>query len=319
MVSSYISGPTIDDLMRSVLDAISARGHTISPSRGSASELTGVMLELTNPRARLSRSESRGKPFSCLGELCWYLSGTDDANFIGYYLRHYQGQVGSIVYGAYGPRLFRLHEINQVENVIGILRTKPDSRQAVIQLFEAADIDTVHDDVPCTCTIQFLNRGQSLDVVVNMRSNDAYLGLPHDIFCFTMLQEIVARSVDSDVGTYKHVVGSLHLYDERKGDTETFLREGWQGSEPIMPEMPQGDPWPAIRSLLEAEERIRGGEAGVSATLTNLDPYWMDLVLLLDTLRCSKAKDRLCLERTLEQITGSHYGPYVQSRIDGLA
>ena len=31
-------------------------------------ELRGVTLQLTNPRARLSRSESRGKVFSALGE-----------------------------------------------------------------------------------------------------------------------------------------------------------------------------------------------------------------------------------------------------------
>jgi thymidylate synthase len=37
-------------------------------------------------------------------------------------------------------------------------------------------------------------------MVTTMRSNDAYLGLPHDVFCFTMLQEIIARSLGREIG-----------------------------------------------------------------------------------------------------------------------
>ena len=65
---------------------------------------------------------------------------------------------------------------------------------------------------PCTCTLQFLARGVKLDLIVYMRSNDVIKGLPHDIFCFTMLQEIAARRLSLEPGIYKHCVGSLHLY-----------------------------------------------------------------------------------------------------------
>ena len=51
-------------------------------------------------------------------------------------------------------------------------------------------------------------------MVVHMRSNDAYIGLAHDVFAFTFMQEIVARDVGLDLGTYTHSVGSLHLYDQ---------------------------------------------------------------------------------------------------------
>ena len=45
-----------------------------------------------------------------------------------------------------------------------------------------------------------------------MRSNDAYWGLPHDVFAFTMLQEILARSLTLELGTYKHAVVLLAVH-----------------------------------------------------------------------------------------------------------
>jgi thymidylate synthase len=78
MADAYFSGGTLDDVMRSVIEAIRSHGGRIQPSKGWATELTGVLLELTDPRARLSRTETRGKPYSCLGELCWYLASKDE-------------------------------------------------------------------------------------------------------------------------------------------------------------------------------------------------------------------------------------------------
>ena len=59
-----------------------------------------------------------------------------------------------------------------------------------------------------------------------MRSNDAFKGLPHDVFCFTMLQEIFARTLGVHVGVYKHAVGSLHLYDKDRQKANQYLKEG---------------------------------------------------------------------------------------------
>lgn len=47
--------------MRDVIEAIQAEGDPIHPTKGWAVELTGVLLELTAPRARLSCTETRGK------------------------------------------------------------------------------------------------------------------------------------------------------------------------------------------------------------------------------------------------------------------
>ena len=64
----------------------------------------------------------------------------------------------------------------------------------------------------------------------HMRSNDVFRGLPHDLFCFTMLQELIARSVGVELGSYHHMVGSLHMYEEDAKQLEEFIAEGWQAT-----------------------------------------------------------------------------------------
>jgi thymidylate synthase len=316
MTATFFPGKTLDDVMRSVVDAIQTHGDAIMPSKGPATELRGVLLEITNPRARLSRTETRGKLYSALGELCWYLAKTNAVGFIEYYIPTYSESAdGDEIFGGYGPRLFSWKGLNQVDNVIAILRKKPHSRQAVIQLFEANDIVGGHKDIPCTCTLQLMNRHDELHMFVNMRSNDVHWGLPHDVFCFTMLQEIMARSLSIELGTYKHAVGSLHLYKKHDAAAKRFLKEGWQATTPPMPPMPTGDPWQSISVLIQAEETIRLQGATDGTKLSDLDPYWADLIRLLQAFRAYKDRDTSKTRAVRAAMSSRTYFPFID-RLD---
>jgi len=315
VADAYFQGQTIDDVMRHVFEAILSDGQHITPSKGGATELKGVLLEITDPRARLSRTETRGKPFSCLGELCWYLAESNELGFISYYLPDYDRFAdGETIFGAYGPRLLNWNGLDQVRNVTKVLKIKRDSRQAVIQLFDAGDIVEEHNDVPCTCTLQFLLRNEKLHMFTCMRSNDAYRGMPHDIFSFTMLQEIIARSLSVELGTYKHAVGSLHIYDDRLKDAKRYLQEGWQ-STTSMPPMPVGDPWAAIKSLLEAESALRVAGSLAGMAVAELDPYWEDLIRLLHILRCSKDGEVDRIKTLRDEMYSDVYRPFIEQRL----
>ena len=313
MSSAYCQRESLDDLMRWVFHVLLKEGETIYPTKGSARELTGVTLELTNPLARLSRTESRGRPFSCLGELCWYLAKTDDLHFIEYYLSAYKKFAdGDKLLGAYGPRLYDWRGIDQMSSVGRLLETKQDTRQAVVQLFDSSDLTGEQRDVPCTCTLQFLLRKGKLHLIAHMRSNDAYLGLPHDIFCFTMLQEIMARSLSAGLGTYKHVVGSLHLYERDITRVEEFLSEGWQSTQDAMPPMPCEPPNEAIAFLLAAEQTIRDGEAFDTLKLEESHPYWADLVRLLLAFRARRENDGVGIEELRGRMTSRVYDTFLK-------
>ena len=305
-------GETFDDLLRKLLPKMLASKIHISPSRGPARELTGVLLELARPRARLSRTETRGKPFSCLGELLWYLSRDNSLAFIRYYIKEYEKEAedGETVYGGYGPRLFNQRGHDQIKNIISVLRNSSESRRAVIQLFNAEDIADRHKEIPCTCTLQFFVRKNRLILLTTMRSNDVYVGLPHDIFCFTMLQEIIARSLGLELGIYKHFVGSLHLYDTDLDEAQQYLSEAVQATVQ-MPAMPIGDPWPSVSKLLDAEYRIREG-AVLDAAVWNVDHYWADLIRLLQIFAATG--DRSKIEALEEKMVFRKYTPYIAGR-----
>jgi thymidylate synthase len=282
---------SLDDLLRTIFPKILRRGQRVRASKGWNKELTGVVLELRNPLARLSRTETKGTVFSCLGETLWYLAKSNELAFIKYYISIYGrfAETDGTVHGAYGPRLFGMRaRVNQIDNVIKLLRRKPNSRQAVVQLFNAEDLLKDYNDIPCTCTMQFFVRNGSLNAVVHMRSNDAFIGLPHDIFAFTFIQELVARSLGLKLGAYKHMVGSLHIYDADKEKVSKFLKEAYQ-SRISMPRMPAGDPWPNLKKLSKIEARIRQGYQ-VHIDRYKVPSYWSDLMRLLQIFALNKAR-----------------------------
>jgi thymidylate synthase len=281
---------SFDDVLRVIFESIVADGEDVGASRGLTREMRGVVFEIKNPRCRLSMSENRGKVFSALGELLWYLSASEELEQIEYYIPAYSQESvdGKTIPGAYGPRIFGESEYSQIKNAIKLLRAKPSSRRAVVQIFSAKDLQGTTNsatkgekaaEVPCTCTLQFFVRESRLHMVVYMRSSDAYLGLPHDVFAFTMIQEIVAGLLQIDLGTYRHAVGSLHLYKKHIKFVERYLNEGWQKKVP-MPAMPWDSLEGSIDLLLAFEKELRRGSISDLGKL-EITEYWKDLANLL--------------------------------------
>ena len=255
----HLRANTLDDLLDSAFKLLLRSKMRVSPTKGPTVEEQGVVLELTRPRARLSSAAEKGHVFSCLGELFWYISCKRDLPSIQYYIHRYDeyAEPDGAVWGAYGPRIFG-GDPSQYEVIRDRLQLKPDTRKAVIQMFDREDILQDYQDVPCTCTLQFLVRDGFLHLVVHMRSNDVFMGFPHDVFAFTMMQEILANHLGVKLGVYKHMVGSFHLYDRDREKVERYLAEGFQPTRE-MPAMPAGNPWTDISKLFVVEDAIRKG------------------------------------------------------------
>lgn len=141
-----------------------------------------------------------------------------------------------------------------------------------------------------------------------MRSNDAFRGMPHDIFAFTMLQELVARKLGLSLGEYGHFVASLHIYLEDLDKVENFQREGWQ-EKVYMPPMPKGDPTADVIRLLTHEREIRQGNARISDM--HKESYWKDLSFLLEAFNYIKRKEYGELKRVAQFIDNIELRSYV--------
>ncbi len=312
------SGGTLDDLMKIIFEELISKDFEIKTSRGNTSEIIGAHLHLKNPRARLSHTDRKGRVFSGLGELFWYLSEADSLDFITYYLPQLKEESvdGRTLYGAYGPRLFNQRGHDQINNIKAALQKSKNTRRAVVQLFNAEDISNRKKEIPCTCTFQFICRENKLHMVVSMRSNDAFLGLPHDVFSFTMIQEIIARALGCDVGEYFHYVACMHLYEEHREKARQYIDEGWQCTEGVaMPVMPEGDPQSAIDWLKKVEEQARADKP-VDLDNTEMDPYWLDLARLFNIYHFWKGKDFKSIEILKNKMHSNVYDEYICRKLE---
>ena len=105
----------------------------------------------------------------------------------------------------------------QLDNVIAMLESNPDTRQAAISIYDAKEINDGHyqNDTPCTYAVQFTILNNKLNMAVVMRSNDLWFGFCNDQYCFASLQMLVAYELGIQCGEYYHYAHNLHLYNNK--------------------------------------------------------------------------------------------------------
>ena len=120
---------TLDDTIGDIVRRLLRSGEPILPGKGRAREFTGVLVELSDPRARFSCTEGRGVLISFLGETLWYLSASDRLKHIEHYIPKYRTFIKASrravrAPGAYGLRLFGGGEKSQMAKLLATLKQK---------------------------------------------------------------------------------------------------------------------------------------------------------------------------------------------------
>lgn len=186
-------------------------------------EMNNYTFSLTNLDNNVINIRNISKSYIC-GELLWYALGRNDVAFINKFAGLW-GRIsddGKTSYSAYGDIVFKRHGFNQVEKIIQLLCTDPDSRRAVINFNVPNDRVIETKDEICTIALQFLIRDGKLNCIGVMRSNDVWYGLPYDVIFFTELTKYIARRLNIPYGTYTHDVMSLHVYKRNYEDIENL-------------------------------------------------------------------------------------------------
>lgn len=219
-----IEGSSADELWVAALKLFEDGDFTSQASRaGETKEILHASLCLQNPRDRwiLSRSPAIN-PAYALVEVIWILKGRRDSAFLNYFNRklpQFAGN-GETYHGAYGFRLRSNRGIDQMERAYQALKSNPETRQVVLQIWETEldlpgpDGVPVAADVPCNICSFLKIRNGKLEWTQIMRSNDLFRGLPYNIVQFTTLHEIMAGWLNVGVGAYHHFSDSLHLYQD---------------------------------------------------------------------------------------------------------
>ncbi len=206
----FLKGDSISELYPELLQSVLEEGEEVAPRGMQTLEVAPLGFELTDPRQSLVLQKARRLNYAyAIVERLSLVSGQADPDMLCFYidkLRDYVNPETRCFDGAYGPRVRP-----QLDYVYEELQRDPASRRAVISVYSAAD-QRESLDVPCTLALHFLIRHGKLDLMVNMRSSDLYLGLPYDVSQFAFLQQLVAGWLNLDAGRYIQWAHSAHIY-----------------------------------------------------------------------------------------------------------
>lgn len=163
-------------------------------------------------------------PFFHLYEAIWMLAGRNDVERVKTYSKQIAAYSddATVFHGAYGTRWRRWFAapgdyggpIDQLPQIVSQLKRDPDSRRAVLQMWDAdTDLNGNGLDVPCNTNAYFRVYDRRLEMTVCNRSNDAVWGCyGANAVHFSFLQQYLARQLNVEVGRYVQFSNSLHVY-----------------------------------------------------------------------------------------------------------
>ena len=229
---------SIDWAWRFTLSRVLAGGRSIAPRGKQILELDHHTLCVSMEYPVLICPERKISYKFMAAEALWILSGSNKLEDIAKYNQRMAefSDDGCVLAGAYGPRI-----VSQIAYVVGKLAEDTDTRQATLVIWQAAPAPS--KDIPCTVAMDFKIREGKLNCHVFMRSSDIWLGVPYDVFSFSMVSLYVlwlynryqiasrARGPIVSPGTLFLTAASSHLYQQ---DVKAALEIRPFGESPII-------------------------------------------------------------------------------------
>ncbi len=183
---------------RNLIREVLRDGREISP-RGQLTKELPQRTTVVDMRQPVLLSPRRNLSYKFMAaEAYWILSGDDKVASIAPFNKNIAdfSDDGEKFFGAYGPKV-----VTQLDYVVQSLSNDLDTRQAGLTIWRESPPKS--KDIPCTVAIFFSVRNHRLHAHVFMRSSDCWLGVPYDVFNFSMLAHLVCAKL--------HAIGRRHL------------------------------------------------------------------------------------------------------------
>ena len=119
--------------------------------------------------------------------------------------------------------------IDQIANVVDMIRRNPDSRRLIVTAWNPADVDKMALP-PCHCLFQFYVADGRLSCQLYQRSADIFLGVPFNIASYALLTMMVAQVTGLKPGEFVHTFGDAHLYLNHLEQAHLQLSRAPQGA-----------------------------------------------------------------------------------------
>lgn len=222
----------IRNLTYALLEALAQiedHGQTVVARGQEQKEVLAALIQIARPNERVLMVPGRNNNiFAQIAETIWVLSGRDDLAFLSRYLPRAAdfSDDGKTWRAAYGPRLRSWQgRIDQFTEVRKRLVEDPNTKRAVLAIFDPSADYADTKDVPCNNWLQFIHRDGVLHLNVTVRANDVIWGFTGiNAFEWSVLHEMMAASFGWRLGTLSWFVGTLHVYERHYRTADQILR-----------------------------------------------------------------------------------------------
>ncbi|MBC7447505.1 MAG: thymidylate synthase [Hymenobacteraceae bacterium] len=207
---------------------------------------------------------------SVIHELLWFLKGDTNVAYLqenGVRIwdewADATGDLGPI----YGKQWRRWagpdgQEIDQIGEMVKLLRQQPDSRRMVVSAWNVAELPQMRLS-PCHALVQLYVADGKLSCQLYQRSADVFLGVPFNIASYALLTLMLAQVTGHQPGEFIWTGGDTHLYLNHLEQAELQLTREPRPLptmvlNPVIQEiddfryedfrLENYDPWPAIKA-----------------------------------------------------------------------
>lgn len=156
---------------------------------------------------------------SIIYELLWFLRGDTNVHYLQEHgvriWNEWADENGDLgpVYG-HQWRSWPAHDggtIDQIKNVVEMIKHSPESRRLIVSAWNVADIDQMKLP-PCHTMFQFYVAEGKLSCQLYQRSGDVFLGVPFNIASYALLTMMMAQICGLKPGKFVHTLGDAHIY-----------------------------------------------------------------------------------------------------------
>ncbi len=235
-----------------LLQRVVKEGDVRTSRNGSTRSIFGVRMEFDLTQGRIPLLTTKKMAWkTVIKELLWFLSGDTNAKTLqdqkvriwdGNSSREYLDSIGLTdrevgdlgpVYGFqwrhFGAKYQTCHSdysgqgVDQIKECLRQIKESPTSRRILFTGWNPLALKEMALP-PCHLLCQFfVESDDRLSLQLYQRSGDSFLGIPFNIFSYSVLLLMFCRLTDKKPGRMIHVIGDFHVYENHLDAVKTQL------------------------------------------------------------------------------------------------
>lgn len=120
------------------------------------------------------------------------------------------------------PYKFKQGEMDQVDNVLWLLKNDRYSRRIMTNIYNFADLSEMNLE-PCAYSMTFNVKGDTLNAILNQRSQDVLTANNWNVVQYSLLLMMMAQVSGLKAGELVHVIADAHIYDRHVGIVKELI------------------------------------------------------------------------------------------------